>query len=156
MIDKGTEVKNMLSEVEAEMKSVYNQLQIEGQRLPNMTHPDVPADEEGPVLISNVGQKRTFEFPPKDHIQIGEDLDLLDFASAAEVSGSKFHYLKNEAAMLEMGLINWAFQTAVERGFTPVTTPDLIRESVLEKCGFQPRAQNTQVCSVPFLLDSSS
>ena len=48
-------------------------------------------------------------------------------------------------ALLEMAIINWAFQRVAAAGFTPLTTPDLVRASVLEKCGFQPRAENTQV-----------
>ena len=52
-------------------------------------------------------------------------------------------------ALLEMAIINWAFQRVAAAGFTPITTPDLVRTSVLEKCGFQPRAENTQVCVDP-------
>lgn len=77
-----------------------------------------------------------------------EALDLIDFDSAGDVSGSKFYYLRNAAAMLELALVNWAMQRALAKGFTPITTPDLVRESVLEKCGFQPRASNTQTYSV--------
>lgn len=63
-----------------------------------------------------------------------------------QVSGSKFYYLKNEAVLLEMGLVNWAVSEAMKRGFTPLTTPEIVRSSVVEKCGFQPRGTNTQVC----------
>lgn len=65
---------------------------------------------------------------------------------AFQVSGSKFYYLKNEAVLLEMGLVNWAVSEAMKRGFTPLTTPEIVRSSVVEKCGFQPRGTNTQVC----------
>lgn len=64
-----------------------------------------------------------------------------------QVSGSKFYYLKNEAVMLEMGLVNWAVSEVMKRGFTPLTTPEIVRSSVVEKCGFQPRGANTQVIS---------
>ncbi|KAF3658644.1 Serine--tRNA ligase [Capsicum annuum] len=64
------------------------------------------------------------------------------------VSGSKFYYLKNEAVLLEMGLVNWAVSEAMKRGFTPLTTPEIVRSSVVEKCGFQPRGTNTQVYSI--------
>lgn len=64
---------------------------------------------------------------------------------SVQVSGSKFCYLKNEAVLLEMGLINWAFSEVMKRGFTPLITPEIVRSSVVEKCGFQPRGQNTQV-----------
>lgn len=63
-----------------------------------------------------------------------------------QVSGSKFYYLKNEAVLLEMALINWTLSEVVKRGFTPLTTPEIVRSSVVEKCGFQPCGTNTQVC----------
>jgi hypothetical protein len=62
-----------------------------------------------------------------------------------QVSGSKFYYLRNAAALLELALVNWAVTRVTSRGFTPLITPDLVKEAVLEKCGFQPRADNTQV-----------
>ena len=65
-----------------------------------------------------------------------------------QVSGQKFYYLKNEAAMLELALVNWTMQKLQRKGFTPMMTPDLVREGVLEKCGFQPRGETTQVYSV--------
>ena len=61
------------------------------------------------------------------------------------MSGAKFYYLRNEAALLELALINYTMHKVVAAGFTPMMTPDLVRESVFEKCGFQPRGQNTQV-----------
>jgi len=62
-----------------------------------------------------------------------------------QVSGAKFYYLRNEAALLELALVNWTMSKVAAAGFTPMITPDLVRESVFEKCGFQPRADNTQV-----------
>lgn len=69
-----------------------------------------------------------------------------------QVSGSKFCYLKNEAVLMEMGLINWALSEVMKRGFTPLITPEIVRSSIVEKCGFQPRGQNTQVCPVLHFL----
>lgn len=77
-------------------------------------------------------------------------LGLVDFDNAALVTGSKFYYLRNAAALLEMALVNYAFQKVASRGFTPIMTPDLVREGVLEKCGFRPRADNTQVRGIWF------
>lgn len=68
--------------------------------------------------------------------------------SILQVSGSKFYYLKNEAVLLEMGLVNWAVSEVMKKGFTPLTTPEIVRSSVVEKCGFQPRGTNTQVISL--------
>ena len=61
------------------------------------------------------------------------------------MSGQKFYYLRNAGALLELALVNWAMSRTAARGFTPITTPDLVKSSVLEKCGFQPRGDNTQV-----------
>lgn len=54
--------------------------------------------------------------------------------------------------MLEMGLINWTLSEVMKRGFIPLITPEIVRSSVVEKCGFQPRGTNTQVCYFPFLF----
>ena len=91
----------------------------------------------------------------RDHLQLGQELDCIDFDTAAEVSGSKFVYLKRAAALLELALVNYAMHKVVSRGFVPMMTPDLVRESILEKCGFQPRGTETQVrcCMTPeFML----
>ena len=60
-------------------------------------------------------------------MEIGHTFDLLDFANASKLTGSKFVFLKNEAAMLELALCNWAMNKVMKRGFTPVTTPDIAR-----------------------------
>ncbi|CAI7837601.1 unnamed protein product [Closterium sp. NIES-53] len=149
LVSEGKHLKDVLAGLEAELGEVASELQREGQRLPNLTHPDVPrGGEEVAVTLRTVGEKRVFAFPPKDHVELGLALDLFDFDSAAEVSGAKFYYLRNEAALLEMALLNWALALLVARGFTPVSTPDLVRSHVVERCGFQPRAANTQVYSV--------
>jgi hypothetical protein len=61
------------------------------------------------------------------------------------VSGTKFYYLKNEAVLLEMALISWTLSKLLPKGFVPLSTPDLVRSTVVAKCGFQPRGENTQV-----------
>ena len=104
--------------------------------------------EEAAVQLRESGRQPEFSFIPHDHLQLGEDLDLLDFEAGAEVSGRKFVYLKKAAALLEMALCNYAMQKAAAKGFEPMITPDLVRESVLRKCGFQPRAENTQVQAI--------
>lgn len=101
--------------------------------------------EDAAKVVREYGSRPEFGFEPKDHLFLGEVLGLIDFETGAKVSGTKFVYLRRAAALLEMALCNWAMQRAVARGFEPLTTPDLVRASVLEKCGFQPRAENTQV-----------
>ncbi|GLT93772.1 hypothetical protein SLE2022_115460 [Rubroshorea leprosula] len=149
LIEEGKNLKEGLMALEEDLINLRDELQGEAQCIPNMTHPDVPIGGEDSSKIRNlVGSQHEFKFPVKDHLQLGKELDLFDFDAAAEVSGSKFYYLKNEAVMLEMALINWTLSEVMKRGFTPLTTPEIVRSSVVEKCGFQPRGENTQVYSI--------
>ncbi|XP_031375130.1 serine--tRNA ligase, chloroplastic/mitochondrial isoform X1 [Punica granatum] len=149
LVEEGKNLKEGLMTLEEDLVKLTDELQQEAQFIPNMTHPDVPiGDEDSSVIRKMVGSPREFSFPVKDHVQLGKELDLFDFDAAAEVSGSKFYYLKNEAVLLEMALINWTLSEVVKRGFTLLTTPEIVRSSVVEKCGFQPRGTNTQVYSI--------
>lgn len=149
LIEEGKNIKDSLVTLEEDLLKLTDELQQEAQCVPNMTHPDVPVGGEDCSTVRKVvGKPREFGFAMKDHVQLGKDLDILDFDSASEVSGSKFYYLKNEAVLLEMGLVNWAVSEVMKKGFTPLTTPEIVRSSVVEKCGFQPRGTNTQVYSI--------
>ncbi|CAD6256237.1 unnamed protein product [Miscanthus lutarioriparius] len=149
LVEEGKNLKEGLIALEEDLVQLTDKLQLEAQSIPNTTHPDVPVGgEESSVLRKEVGSQRSFTFTIKDHLQLGKELDLFDFDAAAEVSGSKFYYLKNEAVLLEMALVNWAISEVSKKGFTPLITPEIVRSSVVEKCGFQPRAQNTQVYSI--------
>ncbi|CAA6667082.1 unnamed protein product [Spirodela intermedia] len=138
LLEEGKNLKERLIALEEDLTHVTDNLQLEAQCIPNVTHPAVPIG----------GEENSFSFPIKDHMQIGRELDLFDFDAAAEVSGSKFYYLKNEAVLLEMALVNWAISEVSKKGFTPLITPEIVRSSIVEKCGFQPRGKNTQVYSI--------
>lgn len=122
-------------------------------RVPNLTHADVPpghTDEDHKVL-SHWGERRDFAkegFSPKDHLEIAEALDLIDFAAGAKVTGNKFYYLKHEAVLLDLALQQYAIGIARKHGFALHVTPDLARASILEGLGFNPRGESTQVYSV--------
>ncbi|GMI82820.1 Seryl-tRNA synthetase, ovule abortion 7 [Hibiscus trionum] len=149
LVEEGKNLKEALMTLEEDLINLRDELQLEAQCIPNMTHPDVPiGGEDSSKLRNMVGSPRKLDFPVKDHLQIGKELDLIDFDAAAEVSGSKFYYLRNEAVLLEMALINWTLAEVMKRGFTPLITPEVVRSSVVEKCGFQPRGENTQVYSI--------
>ncbi|KAG8090149.1 hypothetical protein GUJ93_ZPchr0011g28282 [Zizania palustris] len=149
LVEEGKNLKEGLIALEEDLVQLTDKLQLEAQSIPNTTHPAVPVgDEESSVVRKEVGSQRNFNFTIRDHLQLGKELELFDFDAAAEVSGSKFYYLKNEAVLLEMALVNWAITEVSKKGFTPLITPEIVRSSVVEKCGFQPRAQNTQVYSI--------
>ncbi|CAN1345856.1 Serine--tRNA ligase, chloroplastic/mitochondrial [Linum perenne] len=148
-IEEGKNLKEALVSLEEDLVKLSDELHLEAQSIPNMTHPDVPiGGEDSSSVRKMAGSPREFTFPIKDHLQLGKELDLFDFDAAAEVSGSKFYYLKNEAVLLEMALVNWTLSQVMKKGFTPLITPEIVRSSIVEKCGFQPRGDNTQVYSI--------
>lgn len=118
----------------------------EALKMPNKTHPDVPIGAEDKNKILREVDGKTSSLPEGvSHTDIAEQFDLIDFASASKLTGNKFVFLKNEAALLEMALTTWALNFVAKRGYTPVTTPDLARQQVVEACGFQPRDDSSQV-----------
>lgn len=138
--------------IDSELKLVEGDLLINQMVIPNMTHPDAPvgADASANKVIARHGEPRKFDFKPKDHVALCEALDLADFEAGTKVAGQKFYFLKNEAVLLELALVQYAMQTVLQHGYTPIITPDLAREDVLEGIGFLPRdpAETRQVYKV--------
>ncbi len=118
--------------------------------IPNLTHPDVKvsADENDNPVLETYGVPTKFKFTPKDHVELATSLDLIDFDRATKVTGAKFYYLKNELALMEYALIQYALGILVRHGFTPFTTPDLAKREVVEGMGFNPRGESTQIYNI--------
>jgi seryl-tRNA synthetase len=149
LIERGRALKEEIATLETDAERLAEELETAARYIPNMTHPDVPAggEDEGTVL-QIIGEPTAFDFEPKDHLALGADLKLIDFESAAIVTGQKFYYLLNEGAMLEFALINFALNKLIAKGYTPYATPDLARASILEAIGFNPRGEGTQIYNV--------
>ncbi|NBU23179.1 MAG: serine--tRNA ligase [Actinobacteria bacterium] len=106
-------------------------------KIENVVIEDVPhGGEENFVVIKEVGQKRNFEFAPKEHSDLGEQLDIIDIARGAKISGSRFYFLKGLGARLELALMQLALDQATEAGFTALITPTLVRPEVMQGTGF--------------------
>lgn len=105
--------------------------------LPNDTHPYSP--HRTPIALSTHGPLPIQGTPSRDHLTICRAFDLLDFESGSLVTGSSWYYLLNEAALLETALTQYALSLAVDDGFTPVITPDVVRADIATRCGFAPR-----------------
>jgi len=150
LIEEGKKLKEEIAAIEAELTDVEKSLGSEAGRVPNMAHPDAPVGKEDKdnLEISRSGKVPEFGFTPKDHIQLGSDLDLIDFDTAARVSGSKFYYLKNEAVILEMALTRYAVDAVMKKGFTPTITPDIAKEEILEGIGFNPRGSESNIYNI--------
>ena len=105
-------------------------------------------EDDAKELFTGKTDRRQFDFEVADHVALGERHDLFDFESAARVTGAGFYYLRNAAVRLDMALQMFAISFLQDRGFTPITTPDLARTSILEGIGFNPRGPETQIYSV--------
>jgi len=150
LIAAGKEIKEEISAVEAETKEVEAALEEAARQIPNMVHPDVPVgklDTEN-LEVKKVGTPRKFDFEPKDHVQLGESLDIIDFDRGTKVSGPKFYYLKNEAVFLEQALIMYALNTLRKHNFNMFITPDVAKEEILKGIGFNPRGNESNVYSI--------
>ncbi len=147
LIEEGRKLKEDIAAKEAELADAEKELDIEVRRIPNMAHPDAPVGKEDKdnLEVKRVGEPKTFDFEPKDHVQLGQDLDIIDFDTATKVSGTKFYYLKNEGVFLELGLIRYALDILQKKGFTPFITPDIAKEEILEGIGFNPRGAESNV-----------
>jgi seryl-tRNA synthetase len=150
LIAEGKRLKSEVADSEETLKSLDAELRSRLARIPNLTHPDAPigtGDEESREL-RRVGTPRSFDFPPKDHVEIGKARDLIDFDAGAKVAGHGFYFLKNDAVLLELALQQFAIGRLVAHGYTPIITPDLARNAILEGIGFTPRGDETQIYSV--------
>lgn len=151
LIDEATTIKNDLKKLEPELETYKEALDSLLLQIPNVIHPDVPQgeDESDNVVIKTVGEKPNFNFTPKDHMELGEALDLIDTETSAKVSGARFNYLKNEAVLIQFALINFVFDTLTNpqiisrlaneadnpsaKTFVPVVPPVFVRGEVAQK-----------------------
>ena len=150
LIAEGRKLREEVTGLEAQLKQVEVDLRGALAGIPNMTHPDAPvgttpADNK---VIKRWGEPRKYDFKPKDHVAVAETLDLVDFEAGSSVAGQKFYFLKNDAVLLELALVQYAFDTLLKHGYTPVITPDMARVEVLEGIGFIPRGPETQIYSI--------
>ncbi|MYR07518.1 serine--tRNA ligase [Gordonia sp. SID5947] len=102
----------------------------------NLVEDGAPAGgEDDYVVLEHVGEPRAID-DPKDHLELGESLGLIDMERGAKVSGSRFYFLTGQGALLQLGLLNMAAQKAVANGFTLMVPPVLVRPEIMGGTGF--------------------
>jgi seryl-tRNA synthetase len=147
--EEGRRLKESVAALEAKIRDAQAALHEALRELPNFLHPDTPlGGEEAFRVLRTQGEVPQYDFPVKDHLQLGEELDLIDFDGGARVAGQKFYFLKNEAALLELGLLRYATEVLIDEGFTPMVTPDLARPEIVDGVGYNPRGEETQIYSI--------
>ncbi|HSL00017.1 MAG TPA: serine--tRNA ligase [Rubrobacteraceae bacterium] len=150
LIEESRTMKERMPERDAELSQVEERLREELLKIPNITHPDAPIgkDDSENVEIRRWGEAPEFDFEARDHVELGEALAIIDFDAGAKVAGSKFYFLRGDAVLLELGLVRYAMDILIERGYQPTITPDLARDEALVGTGFIPRGPETQIYSV--------
>ncbi len=142
-----------LSELDAQIHSLLSSL-------PNLPDPSVPDgdSEEDAEILREVGAPTKLDFEPRDHLQLGTALGVIDMESAARASGSRFAYLKGDLVRVELALVQLALATLSPEGFVPVVPPVLVREDPLFWTGFLPtdRAQIYEVAGDDLYLVGTS
>lgn len=154
--------RETLKEQARQLREKKDQSQVEHDQLdaqvlelqmaiPNLSHPDAPigVDDKSNLEIKR-GQHtpRKFDFKPLDHVQLGENLRMIDLEGGARTTGNGFYFLKNDAVLLELALQRFTIGLLMAEGFTPTITPDLAREDILRGIGFNPRGPETQVYAI--------
>lgn len=129
-ITRGKAIKDELKVVEDELRITeeqFNQLMLTVPNVPDASVP-VGKDEHDNVEVKKWGEPTTFDFVPKDHIDLAKSLDLIDFERGAKVGGSRAYFLKNEAAAMEFAVLFYTFQKLIAKGYTPLIAPSLVKE----------------------------
>lgn len=150
-ITEGRRVKNELEIKEHALKSVEEELDKWLLKVPNLPKPDVKVgkDESENEVIKKHMLPSPFSFTPKDHLELGEVLDIIDVKRAAKVSGTRFGYLKNDGALLEFALIQLAFDILTKEGFIPIVPPVLIKTETMKGLGYMEHGADEDVFSIP-------
>jgi seryl-tRNA synthetase len=143
LIAEGRALATALKEIEPRERELDAHLRELLLLVPNIPDPSVPegAGEEDNVEIKRVGQPRTFDFQPLDHVTLMRELGWLDLERAAKVAGSREYILKGDAVFLELGLMQFALHHIVPRGFTPLSVPSLAKEYCFIGNGQFPRGR---------------
>lgn len=126
---------------EEEFKKLEDEFKDLILQVPNLSQDDVPEgkDESENVPLRDEGTKPEFDFEAKDYLAIAENLDLIDTKRAAKTSGTRFGFLKREAALLEFALVNLAFDTLTKEDFIPVVPPVMINAKMMRGMGYLER-----------------
>ena len=147
LFKKSKEISKKLSEITDEQKKIKNELDILLSNIPNIPHSDVPdgKDENDNVEISKSGKIPNFDFKPKAHYEIGENLQMLDFDLATKTTGSRFVFVKNQLALLERALSNFMLDKhTTKNGYQEISPPLIASENTMFGTGQLPKFENDQ------------
>ncbi len=149
-IEKGKKIKEDLKKKEPELEKIEREFNEEFSQIPNLPLTEVPVGkgEKNNIEVRKWGTPRKFDFTPKDHLELGKNLGILDFETGAKVSGSQFYYLYGDGVLLEMALSNYVMDLLSKEGFLPVITPDLAKSRYYLGTGYAPKGKEAQTYTI--------
>lgn len=132
-------VGDEITSLENELKTADEDLEQELLQVPNLADPTAPdGGEDDSVVLHHWGEPRQFTYPPRDHLDLGTALDMIDMERGGRVSGTRFSYLKGDLVLLQFALVQFALQKLMTKGFRPVVPPVLVRDEAMFGTGFFP------------------
>ncbi len=149
-IEKGKEIKEQLQKLEPGLEKAESDFLEVLQKIPNLPSDKSPigdGDQEN-VEVRKWGEPTKFDFEPKDHLELGKNLGILDFDAGAKVTGSQFYFLYGDAALLELALTHYVFDKLSKEGFLPVITPDLAKSRYYLGTGYAPKGDEAQTYTI--------
>lgn len=149
-IEEGKKLKVEVKEVEESLNSIeekYNELLWKVPNIPSEKTPVGKNDKEN-VEIKKWGEPTKFSFTPKDHLELGKNLGILDFDAGSKVTGSQFYFLYGDGALLEIALTHYVFDKLSKEGFLPVITPDLAKSRYYLGTGYAPKGDEAQTYTI--------
>lgn len=135
------EVGQKIKELEEKLNDLEQKMQAVLYEIPNIPHESVPVgpDEFANVQVRSWGSPRVFDFDPKAHYDVGENLNILDFARAAKVTGARFTFYRGLGAKLERALISFMLDRHTAKGYTEILPPYMVNRSSMFGTGQLPK-----------------
>lgn len=127
-------IPDKIAEIERKMNKLQNEVESFLAQIPNIMHNSVPIGKNSTENLERqkIGNIQKFNFQPKNHIELGESLKVLDFDSSAKTSGNGFYYIKGDLALLNQAIINFAIDKMTSKGYTYVETPLMLRGDIIK------------------------
>jgi len=134
------QLKSRLKQLQDEAEQVKQEFETLMLRCPQVPAEDVPVgkDETENVEIRREGELPRFDFEPKDHVQLGTALGMLDIERGVKLAGTRNYVLKGDGVLLHMAVLRLALDTLIARGFVPVSVPVLVRDAMMYGTGYYP------------------
>ena len=149
-IDEGKRIKEELGKKEPILKEAEEEFIKLLSGIPNLPSEKTPVgnSEKENIEVKKWGEPTKFDFEPKDHLELGKKLGILDFGTGAKVTGSQFYFLYGDGVLLDLALTQFAFEKLSKEGFLPVITPDMAKSRYYLGTGYNPKGEEAQTYEI--------